>query len=230
MREIILDTEATGLDYRSGHRLVEIGCVELVDKMKTGVLYHQYINPEREMPHEAFEVHGLSGEVLRSQPVFGEIYQDFLSFVKDSPIVIHNARFDLDFINEELRRIGPYQLSIKQTIDTLRMARAFFPGSPVNIDALCRRFGLNRSSRVKHGALIDAKLLAEIYIELSGGRQIGLSFLEQQPQKGWRNRQDGPCVLLDPRANIRQASDFERKYHVEFLGKIKDPLWLVSDE
>lgn len=226
MREIILDTEATGLDYSCGHRLVEIGCVELIDKMRTGILYHQYLNPERDVPYEAFKIHGLSSEVLRNHPVFGEIFQDFLNFVKDSQIVIHNARFDLGFLNEELRRIGAQQLSADRVVDTLQMARSHFPCSPVNIDALCRRFGLDLSTRTRHGALIDAKLLSEIYIELSGGRQIMLNFSNLEIREESRKLEEKPHIILDQDLIQKMASNFEKRYHEEFLKRVRNPIWL----
>lgn len=174
MREIVMDTETTGLDPLTGDRLVEIGGVELLNHMPTGRVYHQYINPERDMPEGAFAVHGLSEEFLSDKPVFKAIAQDFLDFIGDAKLVIHNASFDMKFINEELSWIGRPRLPMDQAIDTLEIARRKFPGAQNSLDALCRRFGVDNSVREKHGALLDSELLAEVYLELVGGRQPGL--------------------------------------------------------
>lgn len=175
MREIVLDTETTGMDPADGHRLVEIGCVELENHIPTGRTYHQYINPERDVPAEAAAVHGLTEEILKNEPTFGEIVGDFLDFIgDDSKLVIHNAEFDMKFINAELKMFGFPSLEWKRVIDTLAMARQKFPGSPANLDALCRRFNIDNSNRTLHGALLDSELLAEVYLELLGGRQRGL--------------------------------------------------------
>ena len=174
MRQIVLDTETTGLSPQGGDRLVEIGCLEIVNQVSTGEVFHVYINPERDVPVEAFNVHGLSAEFLSDKPKFAEIADDFLAFVEDAPLVIHNASFDMGFINHELKMIGRPVIEQARAIDTLLIARKRFPGAQNSLDALCRRFGVDNSNRVKHGALLDAELLAEVYLELMGGRQPGL--------------------------------------------------------
>ena len=176
MREIVLDTETTGFEPSEGHRLVEIGAIELVNHMPTGRTYHQYINPQRPMPAEAFAVHGLGDDFLRPQPVFTQIADAFLDFVQGATLVIHNAAFDMKFLNAELQAAGKPLLTDAKVIDTVAMARRKFPGSPASLDALCRRFGIDNSNRTLHGALLDSELLAEVYLELIGGRQPGLSF------------------------------------------------------
>lgn len=174
MREIVLDTETTGFEPEAGDRIVEIGAVELHNHMPTGRTYHQYINPERSMPQEAFEVHGLGDDFLRDKPVFKLIGDAFLDFIGDAKLVIHNASFDMKFLNAELGWMGRPLLPPDQAIDTLMIARKKFPGSPASLDALCRRFGIDNSSRTLHGALLDSEILAEVYLELIGGRQPDL--------------------------------------------------------
>jgi DNA polymerase-3 subunit epsilon len=175
MREIVLDTETTGLDPEQGHRIVEIGAVELVNHMPTGRTYHQYINPERDMPQEAFEVHGLDTTFLASHPVFAGVADAFLDFLGDATLVIHNAAFDMKFINAELGWLRRTAIPTGRAIDTLDMARRKFPGSPASLDALCRRFSIDNAARTLHGALLDSEILAEVYLELIGGRQPGLT-------------------------------------------------------
>lgn len=174
MREIVLDTETTGLEPSEGDRIVEIGAIELINHMPTGRVYHEYIDPERDMPEAAFQVHGLGNAFLRGKPVFGQIAKEFLEFVADAPLVIHNAAFDMKFLNAELERAGYRTLPMSQALDTLPLARKKFPGSPASLDALCRRFGVDNSGREKHGALLDSEILAEVYLELIGGRQPDL--------------------------------------------------------
>ncbi|MDE0694498.1 MAG: DNA polymerase III subunit epsilon [Boseongicola sp.] len=174
MREIVLDTETTGLDPDSGDRIVEIGAVELLGHVPTGSTYHQYINPERKVPKEAVDVHGLTDDFLRDKPSFGAIAQDFLAFIGDANLVIHNAAFDVKFLNAELRWLALPQIDSGRTVDTLEIARRKFPGSPASLDALCRRFGIDNSKRTLHGALLDSEILAELYLELIGGRQPDL--------------------------------------------------------
>ncbi|GGD21535.1 DNA polymerase III subunit epsilon [Sinisalibacter lacisalsi] len=174
MREIVLDTETTGFDPRTGDRMVEIGAVELFNHMPTGRTFHQYINPERDVPQSAFEVHGLSAEFLRDYPVFREIALSFLDFIGDAPLVIHNAKFDVPFLNAELEWCKHPIIPMDRAIDTLEIARKRFPGSPASLDALCRRFGIDNSHRTLHGALLDSEILAEVYLELIGGRQPDL--------------------------------------------------------
>ena len=178
MREIILDTETTGLDPNRGDRLVEIGGIELVNHFPTGRTYHVYINPERDMPEEAFRVHGLSAEFLSDKPRFAELVDDFTAFIEGARLVIHNASFDMGFINAELKRAGRSLFPMDMVTDTLSMARRRFPGAAVSLDALCSRFGIDNSRRTKHGALLDAELLADVYIELIGGRQASFGLAE----------------------------------------------------
>lgn len=173
-REIVLDTETTGFDPAEGHRIVEIGAVELDNHIPTGRTFHVYLNPDREMPKEAFEVHGLSDAFLRDKPRFAEVAADFLAFIGEARLVIHNAAFDMRFLNAELRAAGLPTLPEARALDTVQMARTKFPGSPASLDALCRRFGVDNSARTKHGALLDSEILAEVYLELIGGRQPGL--------------------------------------------------------
>lgn len=171
MREIVLDTETTGFEPSEGDRIVEIGAVELIGHVPTGRTYHQYINPQRSMPQAAFEVHGLGDEFLADKPLFKDIAQDFVDFIGDAKLVIHNAAFDMKFLNAELGWIDRPLLPMDQALDTLAIARRRFPGSPASLDALCRRFGIDNSSRTLHGALLDSEILAEVYLELIGGRQ-----------------------------------------------------------
>lgn len=174
MREIIFDTETTGLDPNTGDRIVEIGCVECINHVPTGATFHVYINPERDMPEAAFKVHGLSSDFLRDKPVFAAIAQDFVDFVGDAKLVAHNAFFDLGFINAELKRLGYDVIDAARIVDTLALARKKNPFGPNSLDALCARYGIDNSRRTKHGALLDAEILAEVYLEMMGGRQTGL--------------------------------------------------------
>ncbi len=174
MREIVIDTETTGLDPADGHRVVEIGAIELVNLLPTGQTYHRYINPERPMPREAEAIHGLSDDRLRDEPVFASIAPALLDFIGDAKLVIHNAAFDMAMLNAELARLGRPALAMSRTVDTLAITRKRFPGAQASLDALCRRFGVDNSGREKHGALLDCALLAEVYLELMGGRQQGL--------------------------------------------------------
>ncbi|WP_340109821.1 DNA polymerase III subunit epsilon [Pikeienuella sp. HZG-20] len=227
MREIVMDTETTGLDPSDGHRIVEIGAVELLNHMPTGRYYHQYINPERDMPEEAFNVHGLSTERLAREPVFAAIADAFIAFIGEARLVIHNASFDMKFINAEFRAIGRDPLPAERAIDTLAMARKRFPGSPAGLDALCRRFGVDNSAREKHGALLDSELLAEVYLELIGGRQPDLG-VDLGPKKrssegvsaeAWR-----PTPRPAPLPTRLTEADLERHAaFVETLGP--DALW-----
>ncbi len=223
MREIVLDTETTGLDPLSGHRIVEIGCIELFNHLPTGVVFQQYLNPERDMPPGAFAVHGLSEEFLAQHPRFAEVVEAFLDFVGDAPLVIHNAEFDMRFINAELTRLGRGVLPMSRSVDTVRMARAKFPGAQVNLDALCRRFGIDNTARTRHGALLDAELLAEVYLELIGGRQPGLGLAVAggaQPAAGPASREAYP-------QRPHQASPEELAAHRAFIEqRLYDALWL----
>ena len=230
MRELVLDTETTGLDALNGDRLVEIGCVELVNHIPTGKTYHQYVNPERDMPSGAFAVHGLSEGFLRDYPVFADIADAFLEFISDDPLIIHNAKFDIGFINAELRLLNHPLLPMSRTVDTVAFARRRFPGAPASLDALCRRFDIDNSSRAKHGALLDAELLAEVYLELCGGRQPDLSLIGNEDGG---SSEDGPAAVkrLNPQKVPRPprphtALANELAAHDAFLTKLDDPIWL----
>lgn len=222
LREIALDTETTGLDPASGHRVVEVGCVELMGRIPTGRELHFYFNPDRDMPPEAEEIHGLSSAFLADKPRFHEKADELLEFISDSPLVIHNAGFDIRFLNAELERLGYPPLPLDRSIDTVAMARQVFPGSPASLDALCKRFEIDSAARVKHGALLDAQLLAEVYLELTGGRQSMLVLEE---------RVDIDITLEVERAvKTRFAREFlpsadELLAHAAFIAKLKDPIW-----
>lgn len=241
MREIVLDTETTGFEPSEGHRIVEIGAIELFNHLPTGRTFHHYINPERDMPDEAFAVHGIGpdiltaprpprpGEVtLRDKPVFRLVAQDFVKFLGDAKLVIHNAGFDMKFLNAELAWIGMPALPWEQAIDTLAMARQKFPGSPATLDALCRRFGVDNSGREKHGALLDSEILAEVYLELIGGRQPDLVLATGSEgsannggatQPAWRPRPRS--TPLPPRVTEAEAAA-----HAEFVASLgDDALW-----
>jgi DNA polymerase-3 subunit epsilon len=222
MREIVLDTETTGFEPEAGDRIVEIGAIELWNHLPTGRVYHQYINPERAMPQEAFEVHGLGDEFLRDKPPFREIASGFVEFVADdAKLVIHNAAFDMKFLNAELGWLELPQIAWERAVDTLTMARTKFPGSPASLDALCRRFGVDNSGREKHGALLDSELLAEVYLELVGGRQpdfaLSVSIAGQGGADGaeaWRPR-PRPDALP---ARITEEEGAAHEAFVEGLG------------
>ena len=222
MREVVLDTETTGLTPKTGHRIVEIGCVELVNLVPTGNVYHVYINPQRDMPEEAFNVHGLSESFLRDKPLFEEIAEDFLEFVDGAQLVIHNAEFDMGFLNAELKLLNRAELA-NIAVDTVRMARKKFPGAHANLDALCRRFGIDNSAREKHGALLDAELLAEVYLELTGGRQPGL--LLSGEEEATKSEEAQVAEKVERSARAHAASPSELAAHAEFLEKIDDPIW-----
>ncbi len=221
MRELVMDTETTGLDPTDGHRIVEIGAVELVNHMPTGRTYHQYINPQRPMPPEAFAIHGLGDDFLSRQPVFEAIVDAFLEFVRDDRLVIHNAAFDMRFLNAELQAAARPVLPNDRALDTLDIARRRFPGSPASLDALCRRFGIDNSARDKHGALLDSEILAEVYLELIGGRQpdFGLSAAQTSAtpaaQTGQTRARKRPTPL-PPRLTEAEA-DAHRRF-VDALG------------
>ena len=232
MREIVLDTETTGIDPAQGHRIIEIGALEIVNQTPTGAQLHLYINPEREVEAGAFEVHGLSNEFLEDKPLFADIVDEFLAFVGESMMVIHNAPFDMGFINSELKRLGRQELPMSQAIDTLTMARRKFPGAQANLNALCRRFDIDNSHRDLHGALVDADLLASVYLELLGGRQRNLSLEpEQAAQKSAHGESEGLAegfVLQADSARFdrpHEASDAEKAAHAALLEKLQDPVW-----
>lgn len=222
MREIVFDTETTGMEPSEGHRLLEIGCVELINHLPTGRTYHQYINPERDVPAEAVAVHGLTEERLKNEPTFGEVVSDFLDFIgHDAKLVAHNASFDMKFINAELKTFGFPSIDNKRVIDTLVMAREKFPGSPANLDALCRRFNIDNSNRELHGALLDSELLAEVYLELLGGRQHGLSIEVEKQSVEISQAIERP--FREPREF--KVSDEELSAHEKFLEELSDPIW-----
>lgn len=225
MREIVLDTETTGLDPAAGHRLVEIGCVELVNHLPTGRTFHCYINPERDMPEEAFAVHGLSEQFLAEQPIFSEQVADFLEFIGDAPLVIHNAEFDMRFLNWELRQLGFKTLPANRAIDTLAMARRRFPGAQATLDALCRRFGIDNSSRTKHGGLLDAELLAEVYLELIGGREPGLALSGNGPAGTKRQEESRTAERIFRPARPHAPTEAEEAAWNQFVDGLKKPLW-----
>lgn len=224
MREIVLDTETTGRDADLGDRIVEIGCVELLNHIPTGRSFHCYINPERAMSEGAFQVHGLSDAFLADKPVFAAICEEFHAFIEGARLVIHNAPFDMGFINMEFERLGRPRWPADQVLDTLMMARRKHPGAPASLDALCSRYGIDNSRRTKHGALLDAEILAEVYIELIGGKQVDLGF--SAPSAG-----RGPALLAAaPRAERRPAAsrltDAERAAHAAFLAGFKgETVW-----
>ena len=223
-REIILDTETTGLDPVEGHRLVEIGCLELVNHLPTGKVFHTYLNPMRDVPAEATRVHGLTTEFLKSHPLFTEKVGEFTDFIGESMLVIHNAEFDMKFINAELKSSGFKPLPMTRATDTLLMARQKFPGQPANLDALCRRFKIDNSERKLHGALLDAELLAEVYLELIGGRQHGLGLGGELAAK------QSQALNAKIKRQKREARSFppsndELAAHETLLNKIKGALW-----
>ena len=224
MREIVLDTETTGLEPSEGHRIVEIGAVELLNHMPTGRTYHQYINPDRAMPKEAFEVHGLGDNFLRDKPLFAGIAQAFLDFISDAPLVIHNAPFDMKFLNAELANVGKPALPMHRAIDTIPMARKKFPGSPASLDALCRRFGVDNGAREKHGALLDSELLAEVYLELIGGRQPDFGLAGPQAQQPGESAQATANWRPSPRALPlpSRLTEAETAAHAGFITNIGD--------
>ena len=226
MREIVLDTETTGFEPEQGDRIVEIGAVELFNHVPTGETYHRYINPERSMPQEAFEVHGLGDDFLRDKPVFAKIVDDFLAFIGDAKLVIHNAAFDVKFLNAELRWVNKPQLPKGCAIDTLDIARRKFPGSPASLDALCRRFGIDNSARTLHGALLDSEILAEVYLELIGGKQpdFALNAVQEKPVQGESTSDWRPTPRQSPLPS--RLSDKEKAAHAAFVEKLGgDALW-----
>ncbi len=222
MRQIVLDTETTGLSFAAGHRIIEIGCVEIKNYMPTGETFHTYLYPGRLIDPGATQVHGITDEMLFGKPEFHQIVGPFLEFLGDSPLVIHNAPFDMGFINGELGKIGLNPLPMTRAIDTVKMARTLFPGSPANLDALCRRFEIDLSARTKHGALLDAMLLAEVYLQLSGGRQPDLDLLRADKQKHSVSMMKERA--LKPMRHF-QMSEEELLKHKAFVQTLKNPLW-----
>jgi DNA polymerase-3 subunit epsilon len=234
MREIVLDTETTGFDAVNGDRLVEVGCIELMNHVATGKTFWKYLNPERDVPMAAFQVHGLSAEFLSDKPKFVEVADQLLEFVGDSPVIAHNAEFDMKFINAELERAGKPTIAFERAIDTVAMARKKFPGAPASLDALCKRFNIDNSSRTLHGALLDAQLLADVYLELMGGRQAGLVLTEEVSVSvdldftgGRRTASSGIELPVRP-PRVHAPSAEELAAHVSFIAKIKEAIWLKT--
>jgi DNA polymerase-3 subunit epsilon len=222
MREIVLDTETTGLDPLTGDRVVEIGCVELLNRIPTGASYHVYVNPERDMPEAAFRVHGLSTEFLSDKPRFVEIAEEFLAFIADDALVIHNAAFDVGFLDAELAKIGRPKIARERVVDTLMLARRKNPGGQASLDALCQRYGIDNSRRTKHGALLDSEILAEVYLELLGGRQasLGLSHL------AGKGGPSGAKVAQRPVPLAPRLTEAEIAAHAAFVATLGGtPIW-----
>ena len=225
MREIVFDTETTGLSFNGGDRLVEIGCIEMINRVETGRTFHVYLNPDRPMPVEAFRIHGLSDAFLSDKPRFHEKVDELIEFLGDAKLIAHNASFDFGFLNGELGKIGREIISLERMIDTVAMARQRHPGAKHSLDALCTRYGIDRSHRVLHGALLDAQLLAQVYVELTGGRQIGLTLVSEE------ERIELVTVDADPRTaqprpmRVFEPSVAELERHAGFVATLKNPLW-----
>jgi DNA polymerase-3 subunit epsilon len=218
MREIVLDTETTGLDPYTGHRIVEIGCVELVNRIPSGATYHVYLNPERDMPGEAEAVHGLTAQFLADKQRFAEIAEDFVTFIGDASLVIHNAGFDLAFLNAEFDRVKLPAITRDRAVDTLTLARRRHPGGPNKLDDLCARYGIDNSRRTKHGALLDAELLAEVYAELVGGRQARLGLVKEAVTVAAA----AAAVRVRPEALAPLLTEIERTAHRRFVATLGD--------
>lgn len=226
MREIVFDTETTGLSPAAGDRMVEIGCIEMIGRVETGRHFHCYFNPDRPMPSEAEAVHGLSDIFLSDKPRFADKAEELLEFIGESPLVAHNASFDFGFLNHEMEYCGRTPICLSRMVDTLTLARSRHPGAKHSLDALCTRFGVDRSQRVKHGALLDAQLLAQVYIELTGGRQIGLGLIAEAPAavgEGLSSANAGPKIVREPRPHGAAPAEVAR--HRAFMAKIVNPLW-----
>ena len=232
MREVIFDTETTGLDPKTGDRMVEIGCIEMIGRVETGRSFHAYFNPDRDMPVEAERVHGLSAAFLATKPRFAELVDELLEFLGDSNLVAHNAGFDFGFLNNELELVGRAPISMDRMVDTVAIARKRHPGAKLSLDALCTRYGIDRSHRVKHGALLDAELLAQVYVELTGGRQIGLGLADAPadtpaitaltPNAPW-HRPSADKPRREPRPHVASPEELER--HAAFIAEIKGAIW-----
>lgn len=245
MREIIFDTETTGFDPHNGDRMVEIGCIEMIDRIATGQTYHCYYNPQRDMPAAAENVHGLSEKFLSDKPLFADKADELLAFIQDSDLIAHNASFDFGFLNAELMRCALPPIAMDRMVDTLAIAKKIHPGAKLSLDALCSRYGIDRSHRVKHGALLDAELLAQLYIELNGGRQIGLGL---DPNMGQNDNSNGAAFNEngdscnnssassgfnkedDNKKQLRKPRKFEiaaheREQHDKFMATFENPLW-----
>jgi DNA polymerase III subunit epsilon len=230
MREIVFDTETTGLSPLNGDRVVEVGCIELDNRVETGRTFHSYFNPGRPMPSDAEAVHGLSDRFLADKPAFADVCEELLAFIGESPMIAHNASFDFGFINHELGACGRPSVCMSRMVCTLTLARQKFPGAKHSLDALCTRFGVDRSQRIKHGALLDAQLLAQVYVELTGGRQIGLSLVAELVEgvaAPVESRTDGirPPPVAVRAARAHGPSEEELHRHAAFLARIRDPIW-----
>jgi DNA polymerase III subunit epsilon len=229
MREVCLDIETTGLDPRNGDKIIEIAAIEMIDKVRTGKFFHSYVNPRRDVPQEAFAIHGISTEFLQDKPIFNHVVYKFLDFIRGAKIVIHNAAFDTKFINYELGSLGIDKLDMSNVIDSLQIARAKFPGSPASLDALCKRFGIDLSKRTKHGALLDTELLCDVYVELMGGAQSGMVFDSEKKSQNVENISQETVLLQNKK--ILPKRDFalsqeELQLHQEFITKnFKSNLW-----
>lgn len=223
MREVVLDTETTGLDPADGHRVIEIGCIEMANRIPTGATLHFYVRPERDIPEEAARIHGITAESLADKPVFAAVADELLEFLGDSPLVAHNAAFDLGFLNAELERAGRPPIPAARAVDTVAIARRKFPGAPASLDALCRRFGVDNSARTRHGALLDAELLADVYVELVGGRQAALALAPgaalAASAAGGGERKVWPARPHPP------ISAAELAAHEAFIDRLDDPVW-----
>jgi DNA polymerase-3 subunit epsilon len=226
VREIVIDTETTGLDPLQGHRMVEIGCIELINRFPSGKTFHRYLNPERDVPAEAYEVHGLSNDFLRDKPFFAEIADELVAFIGDAPLVAHNALFDLGFLNAELDRCKKALVPRDRLVDTLMLARRRHPAGPNGLDHLCARYGIDNSRRTKHGALLDAELLAEVYVELIGGRQASLILVEAG--RGAASAGIGGAIVLPrPVPLAPRLMEDELKAHAAFIERLGDKaIWL----
>lgn len=221
VREITLDTETTGLYTKNGDRIIEIGCVELINRRRTGVFFHKYLNPEKEISAEAFNIHGISNEFLKDKPIFPRIAKEFLDFIGNSPIIIHNATFDVNFLNHELGLVGHPLIQMGRVVDTLLIARKKFPGSPASLDALCKKYNVSLDIREKHGALIDADLLASIYIELMGGNQ---SVFSLDSNENIQNS-NGEIIRQSREERTFQLSEAEALAHQNLIESINNPIW-----
>ncbi|MGL9682142.1 MAG: DNA polymerase III subunit epsilon [Wolbachia sp.] len=227
LREIVLDIETTGLDIESGHRIIEIGCVELINRIQTGKIFHQYLNPERDVPYHSFKIHGISEEFLEDKPLFSDVALEFLDFVSNDVLIIHNAEFDVKFLNMELGKFGAGLISSDRVLDTLIFARKKFAGSPASLNALCKRFDISLEDRELHGALIDAQLLAKVYVELTGGLQTFLfdNQCEQDNNSTFIKRKIRNLVRRE-----HSPSNEEIHEHKKLLGTINNPLWKENIE
>jgi DNA polymerase III subunit epsilon len=228
MREIILDTETTGLDPKRGDRLIELACVEMVNRIPSGRFLHELVDPQREVPREAEQIHGISTDMLRGKPLFQDIALKFIEFIGDAPLIIHNAPFDMGFLNAELRKACFSPLDNERVVDTLVIARRRFPGSPSSLDALCKRFKIDNSKRTKHGALLDSELLADVYVELMGGHQTAMSLDAAEaagPGAATAAMPIAAKARLRPRPLVPRLTPAELEAHGAFVGTLKNPLW-----